>query len=176
MRFPCCIRRISRAWTSFAKRRGSLEPFGGLQLICCGDFFQIPPIARTGSALDPSETVEEKFVLDCAAWRDAGIGHTCYLHEQHRQGDPKLLSILDEIRSGHVGAQSIALLKSRVKAPGTRRASVLPGSIRTTKTWTRSMRPSSKRSKKRRSYTTFCSAARRSSLRNYRKIIALRQS
>ncbi len=89
--------------------RGSLEPFGGLQLICCGDFFQIPPIGA------PGESLEEKFVIDCPAWREAGL-ITCYLHEQHRQGDPKLLGILDEIRAGQVGAQSIALLKSRVNA------------------------------------------------------------
>ena len=102
--------------------RGSLEPFGGLQLICCGDFFQIPPIGRLSDAGNPlgvgndpgAETVEEKFVIDCPAWKDARM-LTCYLHEQHRQGDLKLLGILNEIRAGNVGAESKALLKSRVK-------------------------------------------------------------
>ena len=25
-------------------------PFGGIQLVCCGDFFQLPPVSRTNSA------------------------------------------------------------------------------------------------------------------------------
>lgn len=32
--------------------RGSLEPFGGLQLICCGDFFQIPPVDNSRGETD----------------------------------------------------------------------------------------------------------------------------
>lgn len=85
--------------------RGSLEPFGGLQLICCGDFFQIPPVNQEAG----------RFVIDSPAWAEAKM-MTCYLHEQHRQGDTELLGVLEEIRSGNVGAESIALLKSRIGA------------------------------------------------------------
>jgi ATP-dependent exoDNAse (exonuclease V) alpha subunit len=86
--------------------RNSMEPFGGLQLICCGDFFQIPPVNQES----------EKFVIDCAAWKAANL-MVCYLHEQHRQGDAQLLRILDEIRTGRVSEESIALLRSRLGAP-----------------------------------------------------------
>jgi ATP-dependent exoDNAse (exonuclease V) alpha subunit len=86
--------------------RGSLEPFGGLQLICCGDFFQIPPVNQEAG----------QFVIDSPAWAAAKL-MTCYLHEQHRQGDAKLLSILGEIRNGSVSASSLALLKSRLGVP-----------------------------------------------------------
>lgn len=82
--------------------RGSHEPFGGLQLICCGDFFQIPPVKQ----------VNDQFVLDCAAWKNADM-QVCYLHEQHRQGDKALLQILSEIREGRVSANTIKLLESR---------------------------------------------------------------
>jgi ATP-dependent exoDNAse (exonuclease V) alpha subunit len=89
--------------------RNSAEPFGGLQLICCGDFFQIPPVNGE----------YEKFVIDSSAWKTAGM-RVCYLHEQHRQGDAQLLGILAAIRSGmvdragNVGRNVIALLESRI--------------------------------------------------------------
>jgi ATP-dependent exoDNAse (exonuclease V) alpha subunit len=91
--------------------RRSLAPFGGLQIICCGDFFQIPPVQQAGEE-------KNQFVIDAVAWKSAGM-RTCYLHEQHRQGDLKLLHILDEIRAGHVGDESLALLRSRLNAPVT---------------------------------------------------------
>ena len=132
--------------------RNSLEPFGGLQLICCGDFFQIPPVdkshgdqdeagrarqtewSRGDSAIDvmnsfldapeattrqkeiPPEQIETaKFVIDCPTWHAANM-RVCYLHEQHRQGDAELLTILDEIRKGNVSTTSRALLVSRIGA------------------------------------------------------------
>ena len=30
--------------------RRNQYPFGGIQLVCCGDFFQLPPVSRTNSA------------------------------------------------------------------------------------------------------------------------------
>lgn len=97
--------------------RRSIAPFGGLQLICCGDFFQIPPVQLASDQLDvPRDSEENKFVIDAAAWKAVGM-RTCYLHEQHRQGDKKLLHILDEIRDGNVGVESLALLQSRLNAP-----------------------------------------------------------
>ncbi len=85
--------------------RNSVEPFGGLQLICCGDFFQIPPVNQEG----------EQFVLDCAAWKGADM-KVCYLHEQHRHGDPGLLKILNEIRQGKLSEDSRRQLASRIGA------------------------------------------------------------
>ncbi len=85
--------------------RNSIEPFGGLQLICCGDFFQIPPVNQEG----------EQFVMDSAAWKEADM-KVCYLHEQHRHGDPKLLNILNEIRQGKLSGKSRQQLASRIKA------------------------------------------------------------
>jgi len=95
--------------------RNSPEPFGGLQLICCGDFFQIPPV--NGES--------EKFVIDSAAWKNAEM-RVCYLTEQHRQavgaahGDGasggELLEILDAIRAGNVTPDIVAKLDARIGA------------------------------------------------------------
>jgi ATP-dependent exoDNAse (exonuclease V) alpha subunit len=85
--------------------RNSHDPFGGLQLICCGDFFQIPPV--NGES--------EKFVIDSAAWKNADM-KICYLHEQHRQGDKELLGILGAIRGGEVTRDIVAMLDARIGA------------------------------------------------------------
>ena len=53
-------------------------PFGGVQLLVAGDFFQLPPIG------EPSETTRDKFAFMSQAWLDADFA-ICYLTEQHRQ-------------------------------------------------------------------------------------------
>jgi hypothetical protein len=97
--------------------RNSGEPFGGLQLICCGDFFQIPPVSRGGA--EGRAAGAGQFVIDSDAWKNADMV-TCYLTEQHRQGDENvsggLLTILREIREGRVSPRSIALLEGRLGA------------------------------------------------------------
>lgn len=85
--------------------RGNVRPFGGLQVICCGDFFQIPPVDQQ----------EDRFVLDCEAWRAADM-QICYIHEQHRQGDGTLLGILEAIRRGEVTGATLEALKTRLHA------------------------------------------------------------
>ncbi len=70
--------------------RGSPEPFGGLQVILVGDFFQLPPISKFGD--------QAQFAYQSPSWKKLKL-ITCYLTEQHRQGDAGLLSLLSAIRS-----------------------------------------------------------------------------
>ncbi len=67
------------------------EPFGGLQLVVCGDFLQLPPVGQRG------ERNRDKFAFMSPAWVEAGL-KVCYLTESHRQGDSPLNSILNALR------------------------------------------------------------------------------
>jgi len=79
-------------------------PFGGIQIVLCGDFFQLPPIGSQG------ETSKEKFAFMSEAWVKANLS-VCYLTEQYRQSDNDLNLILNEIRTGQISKKSYATLK-----------------------------------------------------------------
>ena len=81
------------------------RPFGGMQVVLCGDFFQLPPIARFG---EPAA----RFSFEANIWKEAGL-KICYLEEQHRQNDQKFLKLLNEIRDNCVSESSMEHLKSR---------------------------------------------------------------
>lgn len=87
------------------KVRGRDEPFGGIQVILCGDFFQLPPVTRGDQ--DPGQ-----FVVTSEAWEslDPVI---CYLDEQHRQNDDEFLDILNALRSGDVRRRHAEILLKR---------------------------------------------------------------
>jgi ATP-dependent DNA helicase PIF1 len=80
------------------------EPFGGVQVILSGDFFQLPPVSKIRK--------EKRFAWQAPAWRDLNL-KTCYLEENFRQGEDKLIEILDDIRSGEISEQSYDIFKSR---------------------------------------------------------------
>lgn len=86
----------------------STEPFGGIQVILCGDFFQLPPIS--------SSTLEEEkqFAYEAVIWKK-GAFQICYLHEQHRQGNDLLLNVLNDIRNGTAGEHTKVPLRTRYK-------------------------------------------------------------
>ena len=83
------------------------EPFGGIQLIMSGDFFQLPPINRGDSRAGG-------FVVNSQVWQtlDPVI---CYLSEQHRQDDEQLLDILNAIRAGDVRRHHAEQLLARAE-------------------------------------------------------------
>jgi ATP-dependent exoDNAse (exonuclease V) alpha subunit len=92
------------------------KPFGGMQIILCGDFFQLPPVTRSGSQRFTDEpfgqSIESEFVYKSESFRNAKFT-ICYLSEQHRQKDNTYLSILNQIRENRVTSRTIDLLKSR---------------------------------------------------------------
>ncbi len=80
-------------------------PFGGLQIVCVGDFFQLPPVTRQN---DPAP----QFAFQSNAWKmmDPRI---CYLTEAHRQEDPVFLSILRSLRAGFLSDEEKDVLLTR---------------------------------------------------------------
>ena len=81
------------------------DPFGGIQVILCGDFFQLPPVSRVGDL--PSQ-----FIYKAMSWKALDL-KVCYLHEQYRQTEDSLLSILNAIRKNDVDEGVMEQLKSR---------------------------------------------------------------
>lgn len=88
--------------------RGKDTPFGGLQVILCGDFFQLPPVNRGDSR-------QGQFVVHSKAW-EALDPSICYLSEQHRQNDDNFLEILTAIRNGDVRRRHAEALLGRIGA------------------------------------------------------------
>ena len=61
----------------------SEEPFGGMQIVLVGDFFQLPPIVKTevetDSQISFSEEPPARFAYDSPAWERSNPV-VCYLH------------------------------------------------------------------------------------------------
>lgn len=84
------------------------EPFGGIQVVMSGDFFQLPPINRGDSRAGG-------FVTSSNVWQELNPV-ICYLGEQHRQDDERLLDILNSLREGDVRRHHAEMLLGRTEA------------------------------------------------------------
>lgn len=82
--------------------RRSEAPFGGVQVVLVGDFFQLPPISRGR---------EVHFAYESAAWDSLEL-MICYLTEQHRHDDGSLSALLASIRSGTADESAYDALES----------------------------------------------------------------
>lgn len=72
--------------------RRSRKPFGGIQIILCGDFFQLPPVTKADKQM--------KFAFQSNAWKTA-IDATIVLRKVFRQqGDHRFIEMLNEMRTG----------------------------------------------------------------------------
>ena len=80
-------------------------PFGGMQVVLCGDFFQLPPVTRAGER-------ESFFSFKSETWKNLDL-KICYLEEQHRHKDDKFIKILNDIRRNRMSEESLKNLKSR---------------------------------------------------------------
>lgn len=87
------------------RMRQKSGPFGGLQVILCGDFFQLPPISTRG---EPSS----EFVFASTLWERARIV-VCYLEKQYRQSDVQFLQLLNDIRGNLVTEATRNTLRTR---------------------------------------------------------------
>lgn len=118
--------------------RDNNAPFGGIQLILCGDFCQLEPIISNDiPQLGVNASMTEKqfraeairygkenlrYCFQSRKWAECiPVANQILLTKIYRQKDPELAHALEELRYGHPSAESISLFNSRVdKAPPTK--------------------------------------------------------
>lgn len=89
------------------RARHDNRPFGGMQVVLVGDFFQLPPVGPG----------KPDWVFETDTWKELDL-QICYLEKIFRQEDEDpLTGILNEMRTGTISEQSRQLLKSRMITP-----------------------------------------------------------
>eukprot|EP01083_Nonionella_stella_P159859 521943_1 len=85
--------------------RNSSRPFGGIQLLLCGDFFQLPPVSKGSDA--------KHFCFEADSWRRC-VKNVVEMKQVFRQKDNQFVSILNELRKGKCSVDTQKMLKSCV--------------------------------------------------------------
>lgn len=100
------------------------KPFGGMQVIMCGDFLQLPVVdtslCKHGKRKYDCEECEKnskaEFCFEAKSWNKV-VQKTHYLKELIRQKDPEFQKVQIEARMGHeyISKKSKELLRSRLQ-------------------------------------------------------------
>jgi len=75
-----------------------------LQVVCIGDFFQLPPVTRRGDMM--------RYAFESNAWLNLKP-LVCYITEQYRQEDEMLLGLLGSIRRNEIEEEHYTLLNEQ---------------------------------------------------------------
>ncbi len=87
------------------KAKGSKLPWGGMRIICVGDFAQLPPVTRTGS---------RDWAFRNEVWQQSGF-QVCQLSHNQRVQDNDFLDILSDVRYGKVTPRVFDFLSQKVR-------------------------------------------------------------
>ena len=101
------------------QRDNRSTPFGGVQVVLCGDLFQLPPIVRDG---DMKAFFEEQYggpYFFLAHVFDELRPYFLELTTIYRQRDETFIRVLNKIREHDLDAELFALLNARVQRTGT---------------------------------------------------------
>ncbi len=92
------------------KSRRSILPFGGIQIVFTGDFYQLPPVPTAG------EPATEKFCFESVDWPSVfPLKNHIQLVTMFRQTDPLYIDILQQIRVGELTEENKKILQGYVK-------------------------------------------------------------
>jgi ATP-dependent DNA helicase PIF1 len=90
--------------------RGNPVPFGGIQVVFCGDFYQLPPIPS------PNDPASGEFCFESTKWNTVfPLANHVELLTIFRQTDPVYIEILSQVRTGNISPENVEILKKYVK-------------------------------------------------------------
>lgn len=96
--------------------RGNARPFGGIQLVVCGDFFQLPPISSRCDESDPGAFANRGLAFQSEAWKRCEFC-SFVLKNVFRQADETLVDLLNKLRMGNDVPGAIAHLRAQCMRP-----------------------------------------------------------
>ena len=89
-------------------RKNHSRPFGGMQVIFIGDFYQLPPVGRY---TEPETTM---FCFQSPQWHSVfSLENHVVLKTLFRQKDAKFIQVLEEVRQGVLSPESVEILQER---------------------------------------------------------------
>lgn len=94
-------------WIARKVRKRTDKPFGGIQIIICGDFYQLPPVSKVTYNVDGTERKDDTlFAFESDTWNTA-LHSKIILKEVFRQkGDQMFINMLNEMRGGFVSDET----------------------------------------------------------------------
>jgi ATP-dependent DNA helicase PIF1 len=87
------------------------RPFGGLQVVFSGDFYQIRPIGKE------NEPDTGAFCFESPLWNELFGDHQIVLNHVFRQSDPIYAGILNQIRKGTIDPNAEIIIRQQIDKP-----------------------------------------------------------
>ena len=84
--------------------RSSQRPFGGLQLVLSGDFFQLPPVSRDDG--EDADASASQYCFESPLWSEA-IDVEVELTQVYRQTDAEFVAMLQEVRLARMSQATV---------------------------------------------------------------------
>ncbi|MGQ4809114.1 ATP-dependent RecD-like DNA helicase [Candidatus Entotheonellaceae bacterium PAL068K] len=88
------------------------EPFGGVQLLCIGDLYQLPPVVRPEEETLFSSHYTSPYFFDARVFRQTPC-EVVQLTKVYRQADAAFVTLLDAVRTGSLDRRQLAALNTR---------------------------------------------------------------
>lgn len=87
------------------------EPFGGMQIIKFGDFYQLPPVERLAErGINPMRS----FCFESEVWSQLGLSENMIVLKQvQRQENLEFVTLLNKVRVGEVNSVDVNLLNAK---------------------------------------------------------------
>lgn len=92
------------------------RPFGGIQLLVSGDFFQLPPVPNRIDKTDAGAFANQGFAFQAKAWKRCAF-HSFVLQKVFRQEDETFIAWLNKIRTGKDIRFAISHLRTQCMRP-----------------------------------------------------------
>lgn len=106
--------KVAAALTRFGPHPGT--PFGGVQIVLVGDLHQLAPVVTTGEEEFFRGVYEGPYFFSAQSFSQDRFATVNLTTVFRQQGDPQMIELLNDVRTGTLRGESLVKLNTRVDA------------------------------------------------------------